>query len=27
MVYMKFKEGMSAKDIIPKLMVEMFEEE
>ena len=27
MVYVRFKEGVSARDIIPKLMTEMFEEE
>lgn len=27
MVYVKFKEGVSVKDIIPKLMIEVFEEE
>lgn len=27
MVYVRFKEGVSAKDIIPKLMMEKFEEE
>lgn len=27
MIYVRFKEGVSAKEIIPKLMIENFEEE